>query len=88
METVVTTKNGEQKNMLVWSAPLRNAYGEIKQVMEMSTDITEIRRLQDHLTSLGFMLGSMSHGVKGMLTALDGGLYRLSPVCVKRFHQS
>ncbi|WP_421901391.1 response regulator [Maridesulfovibrio sp.] len=77
METVVTTKNGEQKNMLVWSAPLRNAYGEIKQVMEMSTDITEIRRLQDHLTSLGFMLGSMSHGVKGMLTALDGGLYRL-----------
>lgn len=77
METVVTTKSGEQKNMLVWSAPLRNAYGEIKQVMEMSTDITEIRRLQDHLTSLGFMLGSMSHGVKGMLTALDGGIYRL-----------
>ncbi|WP_035075230.1 response regulator [Maridesulfovibrio zosterae] len=77
METVVTTKTGEQKNMLVWSAPIRNAYGEIKQVMEMSTDITEIRRLQDHLTSLGFMLGSMSHGVKGMLTALDGGIYRL-----------
>lgn len=77
METVVTTKNGDQKNMLVWSAPIRNAYGEIKQVMEMSTDITEIRRLQDHLTSLGFMLGSMSHGVKGMLTALDGGIYRL-----------
>ncbi len=76
-ETVVTTKDGKQKNMLVWSAPIRNAYGEIKQVMEMSTDITEIRRLQDHLTSLGFMLGSMSHGVKGMLTALDGGIYRL-----------
>ncbi|HAS88067.1 MAG TPA: histidine kinase, partial [Desulfovibrio sp.] len=76
-ETVVTTRTGEQKNMLVWSAPIRNAYGEIKQVMEMSTDITEIRRLQDHLTSLGFMLGSMSHGVKGMLTALDGGIYRL-----------
>ncbi|WP_415713718.1 response regulator [Maridesulfovibrio sp.] len=76
-ETVVTTQNGDQKNMLVWSAPIRNAYGEIKQVMEMSTDITEIRRLQDHLTSLGFMLGSMSHGVKGMLTALDGGIYRL-----------
>ena len=55
--------------MLVWSAPIRDLYGEITQVMEMSTDITEIRRLQDHLTSLGFMLGSMSHGVKGMLTA-------------------
>ncbi len=77
METVVTTKKGEQKNVLVWSSPIRDAYGNINQVMEMSTDITEIRRLQDHLTSLGFMLGSMSHGVKGMLTALDGGIYRL-----------
>ncbi|MBI9110851.1 response regulator [Maridesulfovibrio ferrireducens] len=77
METVVTTRNGEHKNVLVWSAPIRDAYGKIIQVMEMSTDITEIRRLQDHLTSLGFMLGSMSHGVKGMLTALDGGIYRL-----------
>ncbi len=77
METVVTTSQGEQKNILVWSAPIRNAFGQITQVMEMSTDITEIRRLQDHLTSLGIMLGSMSHGVKGMLTALDGGVYRL-----------
>ncbi|WP_034602996.1 response regulator [Maridesulfovibrio frigidus] len=77
METVVTTSKGEQKNVIVWSSPIRDAYGEIIQVMEMSTDITEIRRLQDHLTSLGFMLGSMSHGVKGMLTALDGGIYRL-----------
>ncbi|TVM35212.1 response regulator [Oceanidesulfovibrio marinus] len=77
METVVTTAAGENKNILVWSAPIRNAFGAITQVMEMSTDITEIRRLQDHLTSLGIMLGSMSHGVKGMLTALDGGIYRL-----------
>lgn len=77
METVVTTRKGEQKNILVWFAPIRNAFGEVHQVMEMSTDITEIRRLQDHLTSLGIMLGSMSHGVKGMLTALDGGIYRL-----------
>ena len=45
--------------------------------MEMSTNITQIRQLQDHLVSLGLMLGSMSHGVKGMLTALDGGLYQL-----------
>ncbi len=63
--------------MLVQSAPLHDASGQVVQAMEMSTDITEIRRLQDHLTSLGIMLGSMSHGVKGMLTSLDGGIYRL-----------
>jgi len=76
-ETVVTTLAGEQKNMLVQSAPIHDASGKVVQAMEMSTDITEIRRLQDHLTSLGIMLGSMSHGVKGMLTSLDGGIYRL-----------
>ncbi len=76
-EEIVTSKSGEQHNVMTWTAPVRNSSGRINQVMEMSTDITQIRRLQDHLTSLGLMLGSMSHGVKGMLTALDGGLYQL-----------
>ncbi len=76
-ESVVTTRNGQQKNVLVVSAPIRDVQGAVTQVIEMYTDITEIRRLQDHLTSLGIMLGSMSHGVKGLLTAMDGGIYRL-----------
>ena len=76
-EEVVTSKSGEQYNVITWTAPIRNGNGEITQVMEMSTNITQIRQLQDHLTSLGLMIGSMSHGVKGMLTALDGGIYQL-----------
>ena len=76
-EEVVTSQSGKQYNVLTWTAPIRNGKGEITQVMEMSTNITQIRQLQDHLTSLGLMIGSMSHGVKGMLTALDGGVYQL-----------
>lgn len=76
-ETVVTSKNGEQYNVLVWTAPIRDARGNVQEVMEMSTDITQLRQLQDHLASLGLMIGSMSHGIKGMLTALDGGVYRV-----------
>lgn len=76
-EEIVTSKSGEQYNVLTWTAPIVNSKGEITQVMEMSTNITRLRRLQDHLTSLGLMIGSMSHGVKGMLTALDGGIYQL-----------
>jgi len=76
-EEVVTSRTGQQYNVLTWTAPIKNDRGEITQVMEMATNITQIRRLQDHLTSLGLMLGSMSHGVKGMLTALDGGVYQL-----------
>ena len=76
-EEIVTSKSGKQYNVLTWTAPIRDEMGRITQVMEMSTNITQIRQLQDHLTSLGLMLGSMSHGVKGMLTAMDGGIYQL-----------
>ena len=76
-ETIVTSENSEQYNVLIWTAPIRNALGEITQVMEMSTNITQIRKLQDHLTSLGLLIGSVSHGVKGILTGLDGGMYRI-----------
>ncbi|WMW64897.1 response regulator [Nitratidesulfovibrio liaohensis] len=76
-ETVVTARDGRQVNVLVWTAPLRDAEGAITEVMEMSTDITELRRLQDRLSQLGLLLGSTAHGIKGLLTALDGGVYRL-----------
>jgi len=33
--------------------------------------------LQDNLSDLGLMVGSISHGIKGLLTGLDGGLYLL-----------
>lgn len=76
-ETVVTTLSGQRRNILVWTAPLANSRGEVERVLEVATDITQIRELQDHLSSLGIMLGSMSHGVKGMLMAIDGGAYRV-----------
>ena len=76
-EEIVTSKLGKQYNVLTQTAPIYNDDNEITQVMEISTNITQIRELQDHLSSLGMMIGSMSHGVKGMLTALDGGIYQL-----------
>jgi len=76
-ETVVTSRQGEQRNVLIWTAPIRDASGNITEVMEMSTDITQLRTLQDRLSNLGLLLGSTAHGIKGLLTALDGGVYRL-----------
>jgi signal transduction histidine kinase len=37
--------------------------------------VREKAMLQDNLSSLGVMLASISHSVKGLLTRLDGGLY-------------
>jgi signal transduction histidine kinase/FixJ family two-component response regulator len=77
METVLVGRRGEARNVLMQSAPIRDEHGNIVQVLEIGTDITQIRALQDHLTSLGLMLGSMSHGVKGLLTSLDGGVFKV-----------
>ncbi len=74
-EEVVTSRDGEQMNVLVSTAPIRNAEGQIKSVIEMSTNITPIRQLQSQLTSLGLVISSISHGIKGLLTSLDGGIY-------------
>jgi len=40
--------------------------------------VREKTELQDHLASLGLMIGSISHGMKGLLTSLDGGLYLIA----------
>ncbi|WP_024333646.1 sensor histidine kinase [Desulfotignum balticum] len=37
--------------------------------------VLEKTKLTDHLSSLGLMLGTVSHNIKGLLTNLDGGLF-------------
>lgn len=74
-EEIVTALDGRQLNVLTHTAPLRDEAGEIVAAIEMSTNITEIRRLQSQLTSLGMVVGSISHGIKGLLNGLGGGVY-------------
>lgn len=74
-EEVVTSKSGEQMNVLCTAAPIRDGFGKIQYVMEMSTNITQIRKLQSQLASIGLLIGSISHGLKGLLNGLDGGMY-------------
>jgi PAS domain S-box-containing protein len=74
-EEVVTSRDGRQVNVLVRTAPLRGPDGGISSVMEMSTNITELRRLQSQLASLGLVVGTISHGIKGLLNGLGGGIY-------------
>jgi PAS domain S-box-containing protein len=77
-EASVLSKDGEELNLLVTTAPLRNSDGEVEAVIEMGVDITQIRELQDQLTSIGLLVGSISHGIKGLLTGLDGGIYMVN----------
>ena len=77
-EASVLSKDGEELNLLVTTAPLRNSDGEVEAVIEMGIDITQMRQLQDQLTSIGLLVGSISHGIKGLLTGLDGGIYMVN----------
>jgi CheY-like chemotaxis protein/nitrogen-specific signal transduction histidine kinase len=69
--------NGVPKKVLAWTLPVLSSDGVATQVMVMSTDVSQISELQDHLSSIGLMVGSLSHGIKGMLTGLDSGMYLL-----------
>jgi PAS domain S-box-containing protein len=74
-EEVVTSKLGEAMNVLVHTAPICDGAGRVQYVMEMSTNITQIRRLQSQLASIGLLISSISHGIKGLLNGLNGGIY-------------
>jgi signal transduction histidine kinase/DNA-binding response OmpR family regulator len=76
-EMQVTAKDGTLRHLFIASAPILDDKGIVSQVIEMSTDITELRHVQDHLATLGLRVSSISHGIKGLLTNLDGGLYLL-----------
>ena len=52
-----------------------------RQLADYTTNLERLLKekteLQDHLSSLGLMIGTISHGIKGLLTGLDGGMYLL-----------
>jgi len=74
-EMVMTDASGTTQNMMAWTSPIMTAAGKLIQVLVIFADITELRRLQHNLASLGLMLGTVSHDLKGSLTGLDAGLY-------------
>ncbi|MCP4577044.1 MAG: GHKL domain-containing protein, partial [Deltaproteobacteria bacterium] len=76
-EMELTTPNGLKTNVLTWTSALHNDQGEVTHVLVMYTELTQILHMQNHLASLGLMIGSVSHGIKGLLTGLDGGMYLL-----------
>ena len=76
-ETEYVDRRGDKRKVMAWTSPIKNEAGRTDRVMVMSTDVTRILDLKDHLSSLGLMVGSVSHGIKGLLTGLDAGVYLL-----------
>ncbi len=74
-EEMVITRSGETRFVWVHAAPLLDPEGRVKEVMEVSTDITELKELQSRMASVGRLVASLAHTVKGIVMSLDGGIY-------------
>ncbi len=74
-EDVVVDDAGHEVHVVVHTAAIRDAGGQIVAVLEVSDDISEIRLLQDKCAALGRLVGSIAHSIKNVLEGLRGGVY-------------
>jgi len=77
------SRKGKKYLVMVSATPLKNKVGKTEHVIVMSASADQITGLQGNLSSLGLMIGSVSHGLKGLLTGLDGGMYLLNTALEK-----
>ncbi len=77
-------KEGEKTEYIVTTAPLTRGEGKVHHVIEISTDITEIRKLEkdvveaERLAAVGQTVAGLAHSIKNILMGLEGGMYIVS----------
>ncbi len=80
-EELGVTREGEQIPYLVYTAPVANEWGEVDHVIEMSVDLRPLKALEqeklqaERLAIVGQTVASLAHGIKNILTGLEGGVY-------------
>ncbi len=68
-------RDGKDMHIIVRTSPITNEQGEIVAVMEMCTNVTELKLLENELAILGETIAGTSHTVKNILSGLEGGVY-------------
>jgi len=80
-EIGVAASEGKPTHYLVQMVPLIRGDGEVRYVIEMSTSISEIKRLQqekltaERLAAVGQTVAGLAHGIKNIIMGLEGGMY-------------
>ncbi len=74
-EEEVVTRDGRRAAVMVYSMPIRNDRGDVTSVMEVSANITEVKRLQHQLAMMGLAVAGMAHRIKNILMGLEGGIF-------------
>lgn len=66
---------GKEIHVILQTSPITDESGETVAVMEMCTNVTELKLLENELAILGETIAGMSHAVKNILSGLEGGVY-------------
>jgi signal transduction histidine kinase len=80
----VGIRDGEEIDYLVQMVPVLRPDGDIPYVIEMSTDITAVKRLErekrdaERLAAVGETVAGVAHGIKNILMGLEGGMYAVN----------
>jgi len=74
-EETVQLANGKICQIFIQTSPIFGSDGEVTAVIEMSTNVTEIKKSQKELKTLGQSIALLSHGIKNILEGLEGGAY-------------
>jgi signal transduction histidine kinase len=74
-EESVQLLNGEFADLIVYSSPILDVFGNVAAVIEISTNITKVKEIQKELKLLGQSMAMISHDIKNILEGLQGGVY-------------
>jgi signal transduction histidine kinase len=72
-EERVITRDGQIADVVVYSTPIIGDDGKVNAVMEVSTNITEVKQ-QHKLAMMGLAVAGMAHRIKNILMGLEGGV--------------
>ena len=74
-EEILVTRDHRRINAVVHTMPIVDDDGEISAVMEVFTDVTEVKALQRQLALMGRAVAGMAHRIKNILMGLEGGIF-------------
>jgi PAS domain S-box-containing protein len=82
-EQVGIDKSGHETHYVVSTSPLARSGEDFSHVIELSLDVTDIKRLEleklesERLAAVGQTVAQLAHGIKNILTGLRGGMYAI-----------
>ena len=74
-EENITLASGGVSQVLIQTSPIIDENGVVTAVIELATNITQLKKDRKELVTLGQSIALLSHGIKNILEGLQGGAY-------------